>query len=90
MQLPFMCVDFLAVGVFQSTGMGSKALIFAILRKIVFEIPALFLLNKIFPLYGLPYAQVTSEVLLSIIAAVVLIRLFRRLETEQKTEPNTL
>ena len=86
LQLPFMCVDFLAVGVFQSTGMGSKALIFAILRKIVFEIPALFLLNRIFPLYGLPYAQVTSEVLLSIIAAAVLIRLFRHMEGEQKTE----
>lgn len=82
LQLPFMCVDFLAVGVFQSTGMGNKALIFAVLRKIVFEIPALFLLNRFFPLYGLPYAQVTSEFLLSIIAAMVLIRLFRTLKTE--------
>lgn len=82
LQLPFMCVDFLAVGVFQSTGMGNKALIFAVLRKIVFEIPALFLLNRFFPLYGLPYAQVTSEFLLSIIVAMVLIRLFRTLKTE--------
>lgn len=82
LQLPFMCVDFLAVDVFQSTGMGNKALIFAVLRKIVFEIPALFLLNRLFPLYGLPYAQVTSEFLLSIIAAMVLIRLFRTLKTE--------
>ena len=80
LQLPFMCIDFLAVGVFQSTGMGNMALIFAILRKIVFEIPALFLLNWLFPLYGLPYAQVTSEMLLAVIAVVVLARLFRRLQ----------
>lgn len=81
MQLPFMCVDFLTVGIFQATGMGDKALIFAILRKIVFEIPAIFILNKIFPLYGLPFAQVISEFFLAIIAAAVLVRLFRRLET---------
>lgn len=80
LQLPFMCVDFLAVGVFQSTGMGHMALIFAILRKIIFEIPALFILNRLFPLYGLPYAQVTSEMLLSAIAAVVLVRLFKKME----------
>ena len=81
LQLPFMCVDFLAVGVFQATGMGNKALLFAVLRKIVFEIPALFILNKIFPLYGMPYAQVTAEVLLAGIAGFVLVRLFRKLET---------
>ena len=81
LQLPLMCVDFLAVGVFQATGMGNKALLFAVLRKIVFEIPALFILNKIFPLYGLPYAQVTAEILLAGIAGFVLVRLFRKLET---------
>ena len=43
--LPFICMDFMAVGVFQSCGMGKKALVFAILRKIVFEIPIIFILN---------------------------------------------
>ena len=32
---PFMCIDFLAVGVFQAVGFGKDALVFAILRKIV-------------------------------------------------------
>lgn len=83
LQLPFMCMDFLAVGVFQSTGMGNLALLFAVLRKIVFEIPALFLLNRLFPLYGLPYAQVVSEGMLAVIAVAVLIRLFKRMEAEE-------
>ena len=52
--LVFLCVDFLAVGVFQALGMGKYALIFALMRKIVLEIPALFLLNYLFPLYGCP------------------------------------
>jgi len=80
--LPFLCMDFLAVGVFQACGMGKKALVFAILRKIVLEIPALFILNWLFPLYGLAYAQFTAEVVLAAAALIVLIRLFRKLEKE--------
>ena len=33
--IPLITVDFIAVGVFQACGMGSKALLFAVLRKIV-------------------------------------------------------
>ncbi len=81
--LPFLCMDFLAVGVFQACGMGSKALLFAILRKIVLEIPALYLLNLLSPLYGLAYAQTAAEVVLSIAAVVVLFHLFRKLEAQK-------
>ena len=82
--LPFLCMDFIAVGVFQASGMGKHALLFAILRKIVLEIPALFVLNAIFPLYGLSYAQFTAEFILSIVAVVVLIRLFRSLDSNKE------
>ena len=78
--LPFLCMDFLAVGVFQACGFGKKALVFALLRKIVLEIPALFLLNYLFPLYGLAYAQFTAELILAIAAVLVLLRLFRSLQ----------
>ncbi|MFR2465465.1 MAG: MATE family efflux transporter [Clostridia bacterium] len=74
--LPFLCMDFLAVGVFQACGMGRKALIFALLRKIVLEIPALYLLNWLFPLYGLAYAQFAAEVILSMAAVLVLKRMW--------------
>ncbi len=77
---PFMCVDFRAVGVFQSVGLGAYSLVFAILRKVVLEIPALLILNAIFPLYGLAYAQAVAELILAVIAAVVLTRLLNRLE----------
>ncbi len=81
--LPFLCMDFLAVGVFQSCGMGGKALAFAILRKIVLEIPALCILGSLFPLYGLAYAQFTAEVVLATAAVLVLARLFRGLEKRE-------
>ena len=81
--IPFFAVDFTGVGVYQACGMGSKALIFAILRKVVLEIPALFLLNRLFPMVGLAYAQFIAELILSIAAVAVLVRMFRRLEREQ-------
>lgn len=77
---PFMCVDFMAVAVFQAVGLGRNSLIFAIMRKIVLEIPAIVVLNMLFPLYGLAYAQLVAEVVLAVAAVVVLTRLFRRLE----------
>lgn len=47
LSLVFLNTDFLAVGVFQACGFGSKSLIFAILRKVVLEIPILLLLNRL-------------------------------------------
>ena len=82
--LPFLCMDFIAVGVFQASGLGKNALIFAVLRKIVLEIPALFILNALFRLYGLAYAQFAAELILAAAAVVVLVRLFRRLEAEKE------
>lgn len=78
--LPFLCMDFLAVGVFQAVGMGKSSLIFAILRKVVLEIPALYVLNFLFPLYGLAYAQFTSEFVLAIAAVWMLTRIFIKME----------
>lgn len=78
--LPFLCVDFLAVGVFQACGYGKLALNFAILRKIVLEIPALLIWNYVYPMYGLAYAQVTAEVIMTCISVAVLVHLFHKLE----------
>ena len=86
--LPFVCIDFIAVGVFQACGMGTRSLIFAILRKIVLEIPALFILNRLFPLYGLAYAQPVAEVVLAVAAVITLASIFRRISSpQQANEP---
>ncbi len=82
LSLPFLCIDFQAVGVFQATGMGKKALVFAVMRKIILEIPALYILNWLMPLYGLAYAQFTAELILAVAAVIVLLRMFRAMERE--------
>lgn len=78
--LPFLCTDFLAVGVFQACGMGGKSLVFAVMRKIILEIPALIVLNHIFPLYGLAYAQTASEIILAAAAVITLVEIFRKMQ----------
>ena len=80
---PFLCVDFLAVGVFQAIGYGKNALAFAVLRKIVLEIPALWILNRLYPLYGLAYAQPVAEVILSVAAVITLAHIFKKVGQSQ-------
>ena len=81
--LPFLAIDFLGVGIFQAVGMGRNSFVFAILRKIVLEIPALCLLNMLFPLYGLAYAQLAAELVLSCAAVAVVLGMLRRLDRGQ-------
>ncbi len=84
--IPFLTLDFLCVGVYQAIGNGKLSLFFAIARKIILEIPALFILNALFPLYGLAYAQFVAEFILAIGAGVVMIRLFKSLYKEKEVE----
>ena len=80
--MTFLAVDFLAVGVFQAIGMGKKALLFAILRKIVFEIPALIILNTLFGVYGIAYAAFVAEFMLALCAVWMLRRIFSSLTVD--------
>ena len=70
--LPFICIDYVTVGVFQAIGDGKRSLSFAILRKIVLEIPAVVLLDRLIPLYGMPYASMCAEIILSAVAVKML------------------
>ena len=80
--LPFLCMDFLAVGVFQACGFGIYSLIFALLRKCILEIPAIIILDRLFPLYGLSYAQFCAELILSVAAIIFLRKIFKKCENK--------
>jgi len=72
---PFLTIDFLAVAVFQACGMGRRSLLFAFLRKVILEIPAILILDRLFPMYGLAYSQLVAEFSLSIAASVMLYKI---------------
>ena len=79
LSLPFMCIDFVVVGVSQAFGMGRYAFAFSIFRKALFEIPFILIFSKVFGLYGLAFSACCAEILMSIIAVVVLKKLMKEL-----------
>lgn len=78
--LPFQCIDFMGVSTYQACGKGMLSLVYAIMRKIVLEIPALIILNHFFPLYGLAYAQFSAEIILAVGAIFTLNHMFKSFE----------
>jgi putative MATE family efflux protein len=80
--LPLLSLDFFTVAVFQAVGMGKEAFVFAVLRKLVLEIPALFLFDRLWPLYGLPFAQVFAEAVLTAAAFWVLSRFYKKMNAK--------
>ena len=75
--LPFLFMDFMAVGVFQACGLGKRTFVFAILRKVALEIPAIIVLDYFFPMYGPAYAQLAAELILAAAAFIWLEKLLR-------------
>ena len=77
--IPFLCMDFLAIGIFQACGFGKYALFFAFLRKIILEIPAIIILNKLFPVYGLGFSQTVAEIGMCIASIFLIRHIFKKL-----------
>ena len=59
----FMFMSFYHVHLFNSYGRGGEALFLGVVRWCVFNIPMLFLLNALFGMYGIVWAQLVSDVL---------------------------
>lgn len=86
--MPFLAVDFLAVGVFQATGKGGYSLILALLRKVAFEIPFMLAFNQWFGLYlSIGWSQALSELLTSLIGFWILLRMMHRISDGQESIP---
>jgi putative MATE family efflux protein len=81
--VPFLVTDFLAVFVFQSVGLGSRSLIMALTRKLVLEIPAMFILNALFGWRGLGFAQFCAEFVMAIFGMFLLRRFINSWMSEE-------
>lgn len=75
--IPLASCDFMTINVFQAIGKGQYSLAFAVMRKIILEIPALWLLNMLWPMYGLACARSAAEAVLAAAALIMLRRIFR-------------
>ena len=60
---PLMFMSFFLVYVFQGFGEGRIALMLGVVRWAVLNIPMLFILNRLIGMYGIPWSQVTADIL---------------------------
>ncbi|MDE5823101.1 MAG: MATE family efflux transporter [Lachnospiraceae bacterium] len=60
---PLMFMSFFTVYVFQGFGAGNKSLFLGVMRWAVFNIPMLFLLNRMIGMYGIVWSQVCADIL---------------------------
>jgi len=60
---PLMFSSFFTVYVFQGFGEGRKALFLGVMRWAVFNIPMLFILNRLIGMYGLVWSQLCADTL---------------------------
>lgn len=70
--VPFLGLDFLGVGVYQAIGKGQYALGFAIARKLILEIPLMWILDMVYPLYGLSFSQAIAEFVLAVASTILI------------------
>ncbi|MDE7200678.1 MAG: hypothetical protein K2O91_01945 [Lachnospiraceae bacterium] len=60
---PLMFMSFFTVYVFQGFGAVNKSLFLGVMRWAVFNIPMLFLLNRMIGMYGIVWSQVCADIL---------------------------
>lgn len=87
--VPFMLFNLQISFTFQAMGMGKQSLILSSLRQGLVNIPLLFIMNKLFGLYGIVWTQLISDVITGVISYIVyrksLSKLMSNTENEAKT-----
>ena len=73
----FMSITMMLVGFFQSIGETRRAFFLSIIRKGIIDIPLMFLMDSLFPMYGILACQPMTD-LISATAAVLLYLSWRR------------
>ena len=68
---PLMFLSFFTVYLFQAFGMGKKSLFLGMMRWLVFNIPMLFLLNRLVGMYGIVWSQAAADILTVALSACV-------------------
>lgn len=81
--LPGMTVSFILTALFQATGHAGEALILSFCRKGALDIPLLFLMNAILPLWGLVIVQPITDTTTMILAMVFYRRFCRQLAAQR-------
>lgn len=72
------------ITVFQATGQQFKPLILSLLRKGGFDIPAMFLLNCLVGVNGIPWSSFIADLLCAIVALILFFPYLSQINRKQK------
>lgn len=75
---PFSACAYACISFFQATGHGLRALLIALFRKGLIDIPLMFILRELIPVYGIVVATPATDIMCSILAIVLYICFIRR------------
>ena len=80
--MPFMAFCYPMTVQFQAMGQVKEALVISILRKGVLDVPLLFLMDGLFPLYGCMWVQPMVDCISLIAAFILYLRLMKGVSHE--------
>lgn len=83
--VPFMAIQMSMMCTFQATGSAVRAMVVNLGRQCLFNIPFLYLFNRLWGLSGLLYAQMSADICTTVLAVIIGIPLLRRLYGMQKS-----
>lgn len=88
--IPILGVLFVIISTNQSMGNIKAALLLSLVRQGIIYMPALFLLNKYIGFQGFIYAQPLSDIGSVIIALILLVGVFKEIETSTQGVPSSV
>lgn len=87
---PFSAYAYTIISFFQAVGEGKRAFLLATLRKGFLDIPLMFILNLIIPIYGIVAATPAADAVASITALILFRRFLRRLDIRKSRIYDTI
>ena len=84
---PIVGIQMVATNLFQSLGMASKAIFMSLTRQVIFLIPLLLVLPRLFELNGVWGAMPVSDTIATLVTLLILWQTNRKLEQKNRVTP---
>ena len=86
---PFSACAYALISFFQAVGKGMRSFLLAILRKGLLDIPLMFLLNRLLPIFGVVWATPITDVICCCISIAMFVAFLRGQEGLLDDKPAT-
>ena len=84
---PFSACAYAFISFFQAVGESFKSFILAIMRKGVLDIPMMFILNGLYPIFGIVWATPIADIMCCVAAIVLFVTFVSKLKLIEEARP---